>query len=297
MRMSRVVAVLVSGAVGVLGAGCGEDRAPTGGSAGSSGSAASATPEGAQRYEVSATVLESADHGPQLCAGGTLLSLPPQCGGPDIIGWDWGAVADETTNAGTTWGEYRIVGTYDGTSFTLTEVPGPPGPPPAAPPMDFSTPCPAPPGGWAVVDESKVTFEDYQRFSEALQTPPDYAGSWVDESTNTKGTAGDPMNAVFTVAYTGDLDRHRAELRELWGGPVCVIQRSRTEASLRVVLQDLSGERGRALGVDVLDGSVDDVRNIVTCRVFVADTSLQQRVDETYGEGIVELTGALQPVS
>jgi hypothetical protein len=75
-----------------------------------------------------------------------------------------------------------------------------------------------------------------------------------------------------------------------------VIQRSRSEASLLAILQDLSGERGRALGVDFLGGSVDDVRNIVTCRVFVADASLQQRVDDAYGVGVVELTGVLQPV-
>jgi hypothetical protein len=162
--------------------------------------------------------------------------------------------------------------------------------------MDFSTPCPAPPGGWAVVDEHKVTFEDYTAFSAAVSSPPDYAGSWVDESTNTKGTAGDPSNAVFTAAYTGDLDRHRAELRALWGGPICVIQRARSEASLAAILPELSGEKGRALGLDMLDGYVDDVHNVVRCRVFVSDASLQQRVDDAYGEGVVELTGVLQPV-
>lgn len=34
-----------------------------------------------QRYETTATVLESRDHGPELCLGVVALSLPPQCRG------------------------------------------------------------------------------------------------------------------------------------------------------------------------------------------------------------------------
>jgi len=89
--------------------GCGNDVIAT----------TSGTPGDAdRRYTATAMVLESPDHGPQLCLGGVDESLPPQCGGPDIVGWDWESVSDEESRSGTTWGEYTVVGTYDSTRFT-----------------------------------------------------------------------------------------------------------------------------------------------------------------------------------
>jgi hypothetical protein len=64
-------------------------------------------------------VLEDVE-GPKLCLGRILESLPPHCSGPEIVGWDWEAVEGETTAADTTWGHYRVVGTWDGDAFTLT---------------------------------------------------------------------------------------------------------------------------------------------------------------------------------
>ena len=81
-------------AVAVL-AGCAaQPAAPAVGAAG--------TPEEPRRYAAEAMVLESPEHGPELCLGGVLESLPPQCGGPDVIGWDWAAVEDEQSMNGTT---------------------------------------------------------------------------------------------------------------------------------------------------------------------------------------------------
>src|SRR5262245_29665274 len=42
----------------------------------------SAAADGPQEYEATATVLESKEHGPELCFS-VALSYPPQCGGPD----------------------------------------------------------------------------------------------------------------------------------------------------------------------------------------------------------------------
>src|SRR5690606_13734483 len=64
-------------------------------------------------YRVSGTVLESPEHGPQLCHA-VMTSLPPQCGGIDLVGWDWGAVEGEESVSGTTWGSYQVTGTWDG---------------------------------------------------------------------------------------------------------------------------------------------------------------------------------------
>lgn len=67
-------------------------------------------------------VLESPEHGPQLCAA-VATSLPPRCEGPDVVGWDWSAVRHESVR-GTKWGWYRVAGTWDGSRLTLTEPPG-----------------------------------------------------------------------------------------------------------------------------------------------------------------------------
>jgi len=91
--------------------------------------------EGAPRYEGNFTVLEDASHGPQLCVN-VALSLPPQCGGPDIVGWDWDAVDGEETVNQVTWGDYHVTGSYVDGVFTLTA--------PADPPVSAGvTPVPA----------------------------------------------------------------------------------------------------------------------------------------------------------
>jgi hypothetical protein len=48
------------------------------------------------------TVVESPAHGPQLCLGAIMLSLPPQGGGPPITNWEWAAVTGNETLNGTT---------------------------------------------------------------------------------------------------------------------------------------------------------------------------------------------------
>lgn len=78
-----------------------------------------------------ATVLQEADGRPELCLGGVAESYPPQCGGPEIAGWDWGAVEADTAQ-GTTWGEYTVEGTWDGETFHLTEAAAAPDEPPAS---------------------------------------------------------------------------------------------------------------------------------------------------------------------
>lgn len=41
--------------------------------------------------------------------------------GPDIVGWSWDAVDAEEAANGTTWGSYRVVGTYTDAVFSLTD--------------------------------------------------------------------------------------------------------------------------------------------------------------------------------
>lgn len=243
-------------------------------------------------YETTATVLESPGHGPQLCLGGVAESYPPQCGGPGIVGWDWSTVEGESAN-GTTWGTYSLTGTWDGETFTVTGPVAEPGPFDDGGPTDFSTPCDEPEGGWTVVDEATANDAGFAAAQEYAQGQPDFGGLWVDQSINpASGEFGmnDPTKLILNVKFTGDLERHEAELRDRFGGPLCVVETDRTEAELRRLQDDLYDE------LDAHFASVDIVRGVVEFGVVVADPTLQAELDDAHGPGVVELIGSLRPV-
>jgi hypothetical protein len=226
-----------------------------------------------RRYRVSATVLESPEHGPQLCDA-VAESYPPQCGGPDVVGWDWSEVEAESA-AGTTWGYYTLVGTWDGQRFTPVEVREPSPSEPVEQP-DFTTPCPEITGDVALDETASQAALD-----EALAraaTAEDYAGAWVDGS-------------VLNLRFTGNLEEREQWIREVWGGPLCVTAAEHTEAELIEIQERVQQEVPGILG-----SSTDVVSNTVTARVFVATPELQADLDEQYGEGTVVLEGFLQPV-
>jgi len=96
-------------------------------------------------YEADAFVLDEPDREPVMCFGGVADSLPPQCGGIPVVGWDWTAVEGEETASNTTWGSFHLAGTYDGSAFTILEAGPVADEPSGVDPVD--TPCPEPEGG------------------------------------------------------------------------------------------------------------------------------------------------------
>lgn len=255
----------------------------------------------AQRYAATATVLESPDHGPQLCAG-TLDSYPPQCGGPDIIGWDWDVVAEKESASGTTWGTYTVVGTWDGEALTLTLTEAPSEPVWPEPPDDrdrFASPCPEPAAGWQVVDPATATDAALQDAIEHAKAQPDVGGVWLDQSINTAAgrepvdelAMNDPGRLILNVTFTGDLERHEEELRQRWGGALCVSEAAASRADLEVIRREVEDEVGEAMTYS----SIDEVRGRIEIGVHV-DEGLQDWFDERYGEGVVLVGGILRPV-
>lgn len=252
----------------------------------------------AERYTASTTVLESPDHGPQLCLGGVAESYPPQCGGPDIVGWDWAEVDGEESANGTTWGDFTVVGTWGGAALTLTltETPGPPSTGPRRE-VDFSTPCATPPGGWSVVDAAKLGGQGAAL--EYADAEADFAGAWLDQSINPasreespdESAMNDPAKLVLNVRFTGDLERHEAEIRGLWGGALCITQGARTLQELVDVQQELGEE------LDAVGSGIDATIPALVVSVVIAEESLQTSLDERFGEGAVIVSGALRPVS
>jgi hypothetical protein len=272
----------------VLATGCGAGGATVAGSN-------PALAQEAQLYEANATVLEQgpgmagAVHGPELCLGGIDDSLPPQCGGVPIANWDWAAVDGEETRAGTTWGDYRVVGTYDGESFTTTQV-GPAAYPSV--PMgdsEFDSLCEPASGGWAV-----TAWSDNTAAAQAyMQAQPDYVRSWITYIQKPTDEL-DPGPYIFNVVFTGDAERHEAELRDLWSGPLCVVaQDVPSERELAEIRTQVEGELD-GMGLTLLMSSQEEAIDIVV--ILDENGAAQAAFDERYGPGVVKVTSALQPV-
>lgn len=246
------------------------------------------------------TVLDDGD-GAELCLGGVMQSLPPQCGGPKLIGWDWSDVAGDYEEAnGTRWGDFAVTGTFDGTDFTPTDVvPADEYDPPVdvEDPVepDFSTPCEEPAGGW-VVDPATTTEEAQAAGIRVARRLPTFGQLWVDQSINPVAdeepsglewelAMSDPRYVIVNVAVTDDLAGAEAAIREVWGGPLCVSEALMKGDDVRAIgrrmgdLPGVLGWGGESLPLDAF--------------VIFDDGSIQAWVDHEYGPGVVEVSSAL----
>jgi hypothetical protein len=254
-----------------------------------------------RRYQATATVLEGREHGPELCLGAVLDSLPPQCGGLPIPNWRWDQVDGEESRGGTTWGDYHLVGTYDGASFTVIRADRPPPVPRPSAAERFEdepkTPCPEPAGGWTVHDPSRASDADLDAAGRAAGAQPDFAGIWVTYlEPMGNNVAEDPGQFVLNLAFTGDLQRHEAELRTRWGGRLCVTRHQRTMAELRRIQRELLGAVGKDLGLRVVSTGLRDDDNVVSLQAVVLDDQARQAIADRYGVGAVSATAILTPV-
>jgi len=250
------------------------------------------------RFRFVGTVLESPGHGPQLCTN-VDLSDPPQCGGPDIVGWDWAGL-DADSSGGTTWGDYVLLGRWNGMRFTLTERPRLVRDDDRRQPKDveFTSPCPEPAGGWRVVDKAKATDAALEATLRRAESMPGFAGSWVDQSyldgeddpEALERAANDPTRLVLNLRFTHDLEARERDLRETWGGALCVSRADRTKAELDRIQQELSQRSG------FLSSGQDVVANVVDLGVWAADAEVIADIERRYGRGAVRVIGVLEPV-
>lgn len=240
----------------------------------------------AQRYEISATVLEDEEHGPEVCIGEVAASYPPQCGGPEAVGWDWSTVDGEETFAGVTWGEYRLVGTFDGERFTPTEPPGPPVPREEA--SDRPPPACDDPTGDAAGDTAGDA--DVLGFDES--SIPGLVALWVSPA---DGGRDGPFT-VSVLVRPGGAAAAEAVVRRTWSGPLCVVERDLpSQAELRAFLLEVLDEADRSPLGTVYVGSADERRGVVVLEVAVADEVTRAWAAERWGDR-VELVGRLRPV-
>jgi hypothetical protein len=261
------------------------------------GTAASGGDDEPTVYEADAFVLDDPGREPVLCLGGVAESLPPQCDGIPIVGWDWDAVEGEGSASDTRWGSFHVVGTYDGATFTVLEA-GAPRPPEPSDGDPVDTPCPEPAGGWTSPDVARATEADLLEVMHAAEQEPDFAGFWIDHVEDPVGEEPvEPGGIIANVAFTGELERHEAEIRDLWGGPLCLVQHERTYDQLRGIQRDFGEGAPAELDLQTTWSSVDVQTNVVEVGVIVADDAARAAVEERYGEGAVLLVPALVPVS
>ncbi|MBD3944150.1 hypothetical protein [Nocardioides ganghwensis] len=240
-----------------------------------SGEAPTPVPDGAVRTQGLVMVLDDGD-GPEMCLGGVAESYPPQCGGPALADFAWGDVGFEEAS-GVRWGQYALTGTFDGTTFTVTDaipaalydVMAEPEPDPLEAACDDAT----------TTDTSRATPEDMDATLAAASALPTYATAWLTGNT-------------INVAVTEDAAGAEAELRRTWGGMLCVTTVERTEADLDEVNQDLQA----ALG-DQLLTSGSFTPDSLDAQVVFDDGSIQEWADATYGDGLVTISSALEPTA
>lgn len=218
-----------------------------------------------------ATVLDDGD-GPELCLGAIAESLPPQCSGLPMTGWEWTEHPEHERAGGVRWGSFAVTGSYDGESFAVTDAT------PAAlydamaqePEEPLGTPCEEVSDA---IDASKATPEAMDATMNAAAALPDLAMVWLDED-------------LINVAVTEDPERARATLRETWGGLLCVSTAEHTQRELEAIQRELN-----ALPGFLSSGSTRPDHLSVT--VVHDDGSLQEQVDQEYGKGLVEVSSAL----
>jgi hypothetical protein len=245
-----------------------------------------------RRYETTTTVLEDAK-GARLCLGVVLDSLPPQCDGVPVRGWNWSGVEGEESRADVTWGEFHVIGSYDGSTFDLVEA-GPPRSSVEEEPQ-FKPPCPEPEDGWSNVDPSMTEQGDRTALMGTVENIPAYAGLWIDYLHEPIDYEA-PGEYVVTVAFTGDPAEHEAAIREVWGGPLCLTSAEHTFAELRRAQRDLGNGGAKRLGLQMTWSSIDIMDNQVELGTVVFDPSQQAALDEAYGVGVVRVEPALRVV-
>jgi hypothetical protein len=279
---SVIIAVLLAAGCGQSAPGTSAQRTPT----------QTVTADAAsQEYRTLATVLEEPDGAPMMCHA-VAESYPPQCGGPEIVGWDWDEVEGEESASGVTWVDAVLTGTWDGRKLTLTRPAEPASAWPESPPPDpaeFAPACDDP----DVVDPSHG-YDEVDAVIEPLEQA-DVSTIWVSDPAGDR----DGPFVLSVVVAPGRADDITALIRRDYDGPLCVVERDLPSMAELSALQDeiidAQGDGGTPLGPPV--GSYADTeRGIVVVQVIAATDEARAWAKQRWG-GRVELEGMLQPVA
>lgn len=196
-------------------------------------------PLGTVRTSEPVTVLDTGD-GPQVCVGQLALSMPPQCSGLPLVAWEWGEQEHER-NGDVRWTGWVVLeGTFDGEVLTVADVL--PAEAAGVSATARETPCPAPEGGWAVVDPARTTQEALDAVR-ARVMKREGTTTWLDLSGASADAPGvdAPTEGILNVATTDDVSAVERQVRTVWGGKLCVTTAYAGRAEVRRDLEGLPG--------------------------------------------------------
>jgi hypothetical protein len=241
---------------------------------------------GPQLWTGTAALLQTQGQPLTLCGGATLSSLPPAgCGGALVRGLDPMTIegAKQYSGGTITTPSVRLVGTWDGEALTVTqpaELAEPPRSTSPEPEMPGPS-CPEPAGGWPF---DRVDLTAWSRVQEYAAQQPDAGTPRVDRS-----------QRILTVPFTGDLERHRAAIAELYDGPVCVELVERSDRELRALFTRVQADL-KTRGLKLLGGNGGgSAWPYVEARVVAASPKQLAEIEASY-DGLLRLTSFLVPV-
>ncbi|GAA4984151.1 hypothetical protein GCM10023317_08690 [Actinopolymorpha pittospori] len=177
------------------------------------------------------------------------MSRPPKSGsGLTVRGLDLDSVPDATVydNGTVLTPRLRLVGTNDLWTLTLTE--------PATLAADDPALSESTVGDWSLPDtacpdpgDEPATADQRQDAITYAEGQPDVGYVWLTEH-----------QRVLNASFTGDLERHRRELRALYPGPLCVVEAAASIADLRSLQRSLHVDQDvlEARGIVVLGSSI-----------------------------------------
>jgi hypothetical protein len=280
MTRQRIIPSLL--ALCLVAAACAPDSAAPG--VGGGGAGPAVPPAEAPLYATVTVVIDAG--GPVACVGGIALSLPPQCGGVPLIGFDWADVTfQDEGGVRFTNGDTYLEGHFVDDRFEVTLARDATDTDrPVSQAYDFSSPCEPPDGGWVIVDPGLVDDGAIGRARSYIERTGELSALWVTEP-QLEMEMRDPARTILNVAVLDNVEEHEAAIREIYGGPLCVVLRTTSADQLRAVQADLTDEM-QELGISTL--GADELRGVVSVGVTAVDPALEAQLAERFGEGVIE---------
>lgn len=247
---------------------------------------------------------------PIACFGAIMESYPPQCGGPAVVGLDWADVPDAVTASGVTFGNAWAVGTFDGTTFTLTQPASEETPDGVEQPDGHGTSaqyarlCEDP---WRGGDPERMAlvegpdgptlpdsgWEALPELQEAASGLPGYIETYVSDGVS-------EFNVLLTEG--SDIEAAHAALREVWPGWLCVGTSDVPDAAqVAAATEALSGALGHPSEYWVDGWGADTIAGTVVIDALVDTPELRTVAEEAlapwYSPEAVVIRPALIPVA
>ena len=243
-------------------------------------------------YKLATFVIQDPSGPPVACMGGVAESLPPQCGGIALIGFNWSNVTfNEANGVRFSGGDVYLEGSFEGDAFRLTlnrdataDDRGP------QVTRDLSAACPEPEGGWANVDPDLVSSADFDAAIAYADSIDDRSAVWVSQPAM---SGPSPLEQIINVAVVANLELHETELRARWGGPLCVVEGLTRSADLRAVQTEI-GDASAELGAVVI--SVNEIAGVVDVTVIVSDDGLEAEFASRWPGVTIDLDPVFRPL-